>query len=89
MRVFIAVLAFCLATEPCMAQPLSPGRPAGVQQARLTGSEEAWMIGIGAAIMLGVGIVVSGGAVSGPNTGIEIPSNAIPFVPTVSTSTTS
>lgn len=87
MRVLIAALAVCLTIQPSVAQPLSPGHPAGVKQARLTSSEETWMIGLGAVIMLGVGIAVSGGAVSGPNTILQIPSNAVPVAPIVTTST--
>ncbi len=39
------------------------------------------MIGTGAAIMLAVGLVVSGGASSGSNTGIEIQSQQIVVAP--------
>jgi hypothetical protein len=77
MRAFIALLAVVLVAQPSLAQPLAPGKPAGVKQARVNSNKEAIMLGTGAAIMLAVGIVVSGGASSGPDTGIEIQSPII------------
>jgi hypothetical protein len=56
---------------------LAPGKPAGVKQARIDSNTEALMLGTGAIIMAGVGIAVSGGAMSGPNTGITIPSQPL------------
>jgi len=67
-----AVLAASLLASGAVAQPLAPGKPAGVRKARLDASSEALMIGAGAAIMAGVGIAVSGGALSGPSTGLQI-----------------
>jgi hypothetical protein len=88
MRVLIAALAVCLTIQPSMAEPLSPGHPAGVNQARLSSSQQTWMIGIGAVIMIGVGIAVSGGAIAAPNTILQIPSNAVPVSPIATTGTT-
>jgi hypothetical protein len=72
-----ALLAAGLLVTGAVAQPLIPGKPAGVRKAKLDPSTEALMIGTGAAILAGVGIVVSGGALSGPNTGLQIPSQPI------------
>ncbi|HTA30911.1 MAG TPA: hypothetical protein VK731_10510 [Candidatus Cybelea sp.] len=77
MRVVTALLAVAVIAQPSVAQPLAPGKPAGVRQARIDSGTEALMIGLGAAIMLGVGITVSGGASSGPNTGTIIPSQPL------------
>jgi hypothetical protein len=82
MRVFIALLAVILVAQPSLAQPLAPGKPAGVQQARLSSTYEIEMLGAGAAIMLAVGLVVSGGAQSGPSTGLVIPYQPIVASPT-------
>ena len=83
-----AVLAAVLLVTAAAAAPLAPGKPAGVRQARISSNTEAIMLGTGAAIMLTVGILVSGGAESGPNTGILIPSNPAVVSPTSSTATT-
>ena len=83
-----AVLAAVLLVTGAAAQPLAPGKPAGVRQARISSNTEAIMLGTGAAIMLTVGILVSGGAESGPNTGILIPSNPVVVSPTSSIATT-
>jgi hypothetical protein len=72
-----AMLAASLLVTGAVAQPLAPGRPAGVKQARLNSNYEMEMLGAGAAILIGVGIAVSGGAMSGPNTGIVIPSQPL------------
>jgi hypothetical protein len=72
-----ALLAAGLLVTGAGAQSLAPGKPAGVRKARLDPSTELLMIGTGAAIMAGVGIVVSGGALSGPNTGLKIQSQPI------------
>ena len=78
MRSYVgALLAAGLIVTGAVAQPLAPGKPAGVKNARLDASTECLMIGTGAAIMAGVGIVVSGGAMSGPGTGLKIPSQPI------------
>jgi hypothetical protein len=58
--VLVAVLAASLLVTGAIAQPLQPGRPAGVQKARLDSTYEVEMIGLGAAIMVGVGILASG-----------------------------
>jgi hypothetical protein len=83
-----AVLAAVLLVTGAAAAPLAPGKPAGIRQARISSNTEAIMLGTGAAIMLTVGILVSGGAESGPNTGILIPSNPAVVSPTSSTATT-
>jgi hypothetical protein len=88
MRFVVALLAVALIVQPVLAQPLAPGKPAGVTQARISSNREAIMLGTGAAIMLTVGLLVSGGAESGPNTGIVIPSNPVVVSPTNSTSST-
>ena len=83
-----AVLAAVLLVTGAAAAPLAPGKPAGIRQARISSNTEAIMLGTGAAIMLTVGILVSGGAESGPNTGLIIPSNPVTVAPTTSTSST-
>ena len=87
MRVLIVLLAACVITQPSLAQPLAPGKPAGVKHARMTADHEALLIGAGVAIMTAVGIVVGGGSGAGITTGTVISSpNVIPA--TVSTSST-
>lgn len=78
-----AVLAAGLLVPGALAQPLVSGKPAGVRKARMDSGREALMIGTGAAIMAGVGIVVSGGAMAGPSTQLQIQSQ-----PMVSPTTT-
>jgi hypothetical protein len=76
-RVIGALVATSLLAAGAAAQPLDPGKPAGVRKARIDPGNEALMIGAGAAIMAGVGIVVSGGALSGPSTGLQIQTQPI------------
>lgn len=76
-RVLGAVLAASLLVTAAVAQPLPAGKPAGVRKARLDAGSEALMIGTGAAILAGVGVAISGGALSGPNTGVQIQSQSI------------
>jgi hypothetical protein len=71
------LLAASLIVTGAVAQPLPPGKPAGVRKARMDSNTEALMIGTGAAIMAGVGVAISGGALSGPSTGLQIQSQAI------------
>jgi len=85
MRAYIALLAVVLIAQPSLAQPLAPGKPAGVQQARVSSNREAIMLGTGAAIMLTVGLLVSGGAQAGVSTGLVIPSNPVTSVSTTTT----
>ncbi len=59
MRVFIVLLAVVLVAQPSLAQPLAPGKPAGVQQARLGSTYEIEMLGAGALIMTVVGVIAS------------------------------
>ncbi len=54
-----AVVAVSLVVTGAVAQPLSPGHPAGVKQARLSSTYEIEMLSAGAAIMLTVGILAS------------------------------
>jgi hypothetical protein len=87
MRVLLALISAALIAQPSLAQPLSPGMPAGVKHARMTANQEALMIGAGVAIMTAVGIVVGGGSGAGISTGPVISSpNIIPA--TISTSST-
>lgn len=72
-----ALLAAGLLVTAAAAAPLAPGKPAGVKQARISSNTEALMLTTGAVILAGVGIAVSGGAMSGPNTGITIPSQPL------------
>ena len=55
----IVSLSIGLAALAASAEPLSPGRPAGIRQARIESGSEALMIGTGAAIMVAVGILAS------------------------------
>jgi hypothetical protein len=87
MRFAAAFLAVTLVVQPCLAQPLSPGHPAGVRQARMSSSHEAWMITTGALVMIGVGILASGGAGSDALGTQDIPSNAVPVAPIVTSGT--
>lgn len=72
-----ALLAAGLLITGAVAQPLAPGKPAGVKKARIDSNTEALMLGAGAAILAGVGIAVSGGALSGPNTGPSFPTQPL------------
>ncbi len=54
-----AVVAASLFVTGAVAQPLSPGHPAGVKKARLSSSYEIEMLSAGAAIMTAVGILAS------------------------------
>jgi hypothetical protein len=87
MRFAAALLAVILVAQPLVAQPLSPGHPAGVKQARMTASHEAWMLTAGALVMIGAGILASGGSGSDALGTQDIPANAIPVAPVVTTGT--
>jgi hypothetical protein len=80
-----ALLAASLFVTGAAGQTLAPGKPAGVREARISSHYESLMIGTGALIMLGVGIAVSGGALSGPDTGTVIPSQPQVVVATTTT----
>ncbi len=60
------VIAIGLTASPmAWAEPLAPGKPAGVHQAQMTDKE--WLVFGGlAAVGIGVGIAVSGGRSSNP-----------------------
>jgi hypothetical protein len=91
MRVFVvAVLAASLLANGAFAQALAPGRPAGVQQARMTSQTTALMIGAGAVIMAGVGILISGNSSAIGTLVINSQNNIVapPVSTVVSTSTT-
>jgi hypothetical protein len=88
MRSAAAFLAALLIAQPCIAQPLSPGRPAGVKEARLSSWQQAGMITTGALVLIGVGILASGGSGSDALGTQEIPSNQVPISATSSTNTT-
>jgi hypothetical protein len=91
MRVFVgAMLAASLLANGAFAQALVPGRPAGVQQARMTSQTTALMIGAGAVIMAGVGILISGNSSAIGTLVINSQNNIVapPVSTVVSTSTT-
>lgn len=90
MRSFVvAVLATSLLATGAFAQALVPGRPAGVQQARMTSGETAMMLGAGAIIMAGVGILASGTSSVIDSQVINSQKSIVaPPISTVSTSTT-
>jgi hypothetical protein len=91
MRVFVgAMLAASLLANGAFAQALAPGRPAGVQQARMTSNQTALMIGAGAVIMAGVGILISGNSSAIGTLVINSQNNIVapPVSTVVSTSTT-
>ena len=54
-----AVVAVSLVVTGAVAQPLSPGHPAGVKNARLSSTYEIEMLSAGAAIMTVVGVLAS------------------------------
>jgi hypothetical protein len=88
MRVILAVLvAASLSATSVQAEPLAPGKPAGVHAARMGAWNTALMLGTGAAIMVGVGILASG--TSSVVNSEKFDSNAVPFQPTTSTGATS
>jgi hypothetical protein len=61
MRILVgALLAASLLSTGAWAEPLSPGHPAGVHQARMTATKTALMLGAGAVIMAAGGILLSG-----------------------------
>ena len=85
-----AVLAASLVVNGAVAQPLAPGKPAGVKQARLSAGYELELLAAGALIMTGVGLAVSGSAIPGTVNSQSIPSQqvVVPPVSTISTSST-
>jgi hypothetical protein len=80
-----ALLAASLFVTGAAGETLAPGKPAGVRQARTSSHYQALMVGAGAVIMAGVGIAVSGGALSGPDTGTVIPTQPQVVVATTTT----
>jgi len=91
MRVLVgAVLAASLLANGAFAEPLRPGRPAGVLQARMTATETALMLGAGAVIMTAVGILASGTSSAIDSQVINSQNNIVapPVSTVVSTSTT-
>ena len=88
---FLVSLSVGLGAMAASAEPLSPGRPAGIRQARIESGSEALMIGTGAAIMVAVGILASKDFATVNS--LQIGSQAAVTPPTttttVSTSTTS
>lgn len=88
MRVLLSFLvAASLSATAAQAEPLSPGRPAGVRPAaRMTGWQEFTLIGTGAAILAAVGILASKN--SSVVNSEHFDSNAVPFQPTTITTTT-
>ncbi len=59
MRVFIALLAVVLVVQPSLAQPLAPGKPAGVHEAKMSTNREMEVFGAGALILTVVGVIAS------------------------------
>ena len=76
-----AVVAASLFVTGAVAQPLSPGHPAGVKKARLSSTYEIEMLSAGAAIMTVVGILAS-------RQSSTINSQAFPSQPLVAPTTT-
>ena len=90
--VLAALLTAGLLANGALAEPMAPGRPAGVHQAaRMTSNQTALMIGTGAVIMAGVGILVSGtsSALSSQVINSQNSIVAPPVSTVISTSTTS
>ena len=86
MRIFsVAVLAASLFVTGAVAQPLSPGHPAGVRAARSDSSNTALMIGAGVVVMVAVGILISGN--SSVVETLQIPSQPVTVAPPVNVST--
>jgi hypothetical protein len=85
-----AVLAASLLVHGASAEPLAPGRPAGVHAARMTATDTALMLGTGAAIMAAVGILISGNSSPIGTLVINSQNNVVapPVSTVVSTSTT-
>ena len=74
-----ALLAASLVVTAVQAEPLAPGKPAGVRAARLSAWNTAVMLGTGGIILAGVGILVSG--TSSVVNSEHFDSNAVPFQP--------
>jgi hypothetical protein len=55
------VIAIGLVTSPTWADPLAPGKPAGVHQAQGMGNKEWLVLGGVAAVGIGVAIATAGG----------------------------
>ena len=91
MRIFVgAVLAASLLANAAIAEPLHPGRPAGVHQARMTAGNTAILVGTGAGIMAAVGYLISGTTSAVDSQIINSQNNVVapPVSTVVSTSTT-
>lgn len=68
------------------AQPLPPGKPAGVDHAQIWNAETLAVIGGGAAIVVGFALLISGGtSVVTPIGGGS--GNSVVFAPTTTTTT--
>jgi hypothetical protein len=86
--IFAVLVAASLSATAVQAEPLAPGRPAGVRAAaRLGAWNTAVMLGAGALILAGVGILASGK--SSVIKSEHFDSNAVPFQPSVGTTATS
>lgn len=91
MRIFVgAVLAASLLASGAFAEPLSPGHPAGVREARMSAGKTAIMLGTGGLIMAVVGFLISGTSSAVDSQTINSQNNIVapPVSTVVSTSTT-
>ena len=79
-RAALAALLFVSSLTAATAQPLAPGRPAGVRPAaRLSGWNQGLLIGAGAVILAAGGFLLSGkSSVLGST---KITSDQVPFTP--------
>lgn len=79
-RAALAALLFVSSLSAATAEPLAPGRPAGVRPAaRLTGWDQGLLIGAGAVILAAGGFLLSGkSSVLGST---KINSDQVPFTP--------
>ena len=86
MRFVLGVLLAASLVTGADAQPLAPGRPAGVHAARISAWNEFVMIGTGSVILAGVGILAS--RTSSAISSEHFDSNAVPFQPNNNTTVT-
>lgn len=86
-RAALAALLFVSSLSAAAAEPLAPGRPAGVRPAaRLTGWQQGLMLGTGALILAAGGILLSHKSAALGSTHID--SDQVPFSPPATTGST-